>query len=1301
MTRATTSTNPVDGFAADDRHGPTLSTWTEHTSTWTTTSTDAVEGLATDDRRGAARRTRPNERCAGQPGVPCTWHTHEAGAAARLQRGQQRCPLCCRAHMQALHRTTRGQGALTARYRQLLALRSTRALDLWTSVEAYLGAEARQHYERRLAPTTCPGRPGVPCTWHTHEAGAAARLQRGQQRCPLCCRAHMQALHRTTRGQGALTARFRQLLALRSTRALDLWTSVEAYLGAEARQHYERRLAPTTCPGRPGAPCTWHTHQAGAAAGLQRGQHRCPLCCQAHMQALHGTTKGKHTLATRLKQLLALRSTSAPDLWSLVAKHLGAEARQYYERRLAPATCPGRPGAPCTWHTTQAGAAAKVKPLTGEFYCPLCSHTHMQALHGTARGKGAIALRLSQLLALQPQHAADVWACVEANLGQEGGAYYQARTRAREPLPGQWAEALQRRYSVHPLPDEEGRRLWRERARADARKRDKKFGLAFSAEHSGRAWMSARARQFEFWSMHASWFMCTECHRLEPRPFHQSSHEKNAQLRAVQKKCKHCAHGIGYRAPTITDIPEPLRDLTAAALWALRPIEIDVGAYQRGEYGYRIHTDMTRLRWRPQSVRKQLATLRGEDLHIAQQAWRFLHSRPLPSMPETWAEHTRLFRLHPGYSAYLSFVAQHDRFLDMAGPRLDKTARRLPVRFLETLGLETALWPHLYPAVALCETFVRLEDGRRLARERSDVRAAYAQRQRAGQAAGRHGAPAGLRARDAGDVGAEQHHSDEEEDEDSHIDSDAEDNGVDDGNEDREDDAESPLHFLKESDRQSLKASFLAKVTSAVIGYASDYELAQFVYDLWLWSALGGAKHASGVQMRVALAGKPFSPEYWRTRHFALLDLQKQLGYPTLFVTIAPYEWSSPYHAFLEDELLRTFKTRLHLPGPESFHLAHILTQAALGLVTGWNKQGRGGWARHVLGDQASAGQGSVLNLFGRIEFQDGKRKRGARNERLDYHGSGRPHVHFLVWLRHPQSLPWSQIVCGHLPADNAPLEQIVRSSQFSWTGSGWPRRDASTAWDETAQRLELHHPESAWEEGMRAYMPDVLASLKCHMDVQASDGRGMLLRYVAGYVPKFSDSFQSNWLDDLSSDYALARRVLTQYQPLEPEMWLQLSAHLFRQCFAGGGLSRFVVPVPWRDILPERVQQYMGSSWRPDSMCLLAYLRKTNKRGGIHRDYKKSFAALAVSEGLGPEDWIHWLADAHYSGAVLVAAVMKSRFNDEYYKQWCLLHVPFRELKDLWHAKLELLPPQFHGRPLRVRQKAQFAAAFLMCVGV
>ena len=46
--------------------------------------------------------------------------------------------------------------------------------------------------------------------------------------------------------------------------------------------------------------------------------------------------------------------------------------------------------------------------------------------------------------------------------------------------------------------------------------------------------------------------------------------------------------------------------------------------------------------------------------------------------------------------------------------------------------------------------------------------------------------------------------------------------------------------------RQSAKASFLAKVFSSVIGYGADRELGQFVYDLWLWSSLGAAKHVSG-----------------------------------------------------------------------------------------------------------------------------------------------------------------------------------------------------------------------------------------------------------------------------------------------------------------------------------------------------------------------------------------------------------------------------------------------------------------------
>ena len=77
---------------------------------------------------------------------------------------------------------------------------------------------------------------------------------------------------------------------------------------------------------------------------------------------------------------------------------------------------------------------------------------------------------------------------------------------------------------------------------------------------------------------------------------------------------------------------------------------------------------------------------------------------------------------------------------------------------------------------------------------------------------------------------------------------------------------------------------------SPVIGYGTDYQLAQYVYDLWLFTAMGGAKNAAQVDMRLAIRGRTFSPEYWKTYHFALIDLQRQLGFPTLFVTLSPFE---------------------------------------------------------------------------------------------------------------------------------------------------------------------------------------------------------------------------------------------------------------------------------------------------------------------------------------------------------------------------------------------------------------------------
>ena len=70
----------------------------------------------------------------------------------------------------------------------------------------------------------------------------------------------------------------------------------------------------------------------------------------------------------------------------------------------------------------------------------------------------------------------------------------------------------------------------------------------------------------------------------------------------------------------------------------------------------------------------------------------------------------------------------------------------------------------------------------------------------------------------------------------------------------------------RQKERHSAKGSFLAKVLGPVIDYGADYELAHFVYDLWMWSVVGGCKNSTRTPLRLALAGRTFSPEFWKTK---------------------------------------------------------------------------------------------------------------------------------------------------------------------------------------------------------------------------------------------------------------------------------------------------------------------------------------------------------------------------------------------------------------------------------------------------
>jgi len=217
-------------------------------------------------------------------------------------------------------------------------------------------------------------------------------------------------------------------------------------------------------------------------------------------------------------------------------------------------------------------------------------------------------------------------------------------------------------------------------------------------------------------------------------------------------------------------------------------------------------------------------------------------------------------------SSYNHFYKKQKRFLAKLQANSDDEGEgeanmkklRLPLNAIEIEGLECAIWPHLYWRTEMCETAVRASN-------------------RAG-----------------GDE------TSSEEDGASSKESEADDSEAERGG---------------KSGHRSLKGSYLAKVLSPVIGYGTDYSLFQFVYDLHMWTMLGAKKNIrqGEVPLRILLKGASFSPVFWRLRHLALIDAQRQLGFPTLFFTMSPYEWSFPYHAWLTDELEKDLRTRLHL----------------------------------------------------------------------------------------------------------------------------------------------------------------------------------------------------------------------------------------------------------------------------------------------------------------------------------------------------------------------------------------------------
>ena len=709
----------------------------------------------------------------------------------------------------------------------------------------------------------------------------------------------------------------------------------------------------------------------------------------------------------------------------------------------------------------------------------------------------------------------------------------------------------------------------------------------------------------------------------------------------------------------------------------------------RAEHGYRVHMSMISFAWAPRSVDSKVKKLPRADRRQARAALNHL--------------------LSCRDSDYCAFYDRHLEFLHRHGKDADEKLRKRPLRFIEQegcpasprkpfvlifprpkhkrglwswvksgclpqSGLECALWPHLYWHRNLCETVARASHESRQGRKRK------AKRQT-----------------------------------------------VDPDSDDLESSLEAVAQNKPEKEVQGsklgrIKRGFIRKVLSPLIGYGTDYELLHFVYDLSMWTTVGTKKNIArhtDVPLRVVLSGCPWTPQYWRIRHSAVIDMQRQCGSAALFRTRAPYEITFPYHEWVMHEQRTAGRARMHLAGAETLHQAHVLLELDKGFISG--ARGETGrpdrvWKNHLLGPMPPKEAQTVVSRVTRLEFQDGKRKSATKS----YHGRGTTHSHSRDFHQNIKDIGLEKKLSAHLPnKERHPLlHGLVMDGQRDRTSSKLPVRSRPSKWDDKTGKVLLKHTEKDQDLHLRAYFPQTMEITKCHEDVQQSDGNGAVLRYVATYSLKFSDSMDKEWLNEQASDYSVARRILFSYHPLEPEMWLTLAQERFPQVSYKGTLVNFFVPLPdtEEDKKPKLLRNYEDAAWRGDDMPLIEFLRKSNESGGIIRHIKdKHFqdAAKMVEEAMlesemppkeaakqsaelihsykrrckaGEEvgtlvefvaaEWDVWLPaieeyanDYKSQAEKLVAASMYSMLNDRYYGQWLVLNKPFSRLSDLMEA--------------------------------
>ena len=654
-------------------------------------------------------------------------------------------------------------------------------------------------------------------------------------------------------------------------------------------------------------------------------------------------------------------------------------------------------------------------------------------------------------------------------------------------------------------------------ATKDTREREKttaftrRFGNMQALANSSNLFYKKDANRLEFWMKHGSWTYCKKCKQL----VWERLFPRFAKKPVIKSKATCSCSNERYVIPRKKDIPKELRDLSVSQIVALRPLDIHDGEYEKHPSGYRKKGGMFRLDWSTDSVDTKIARLPRDSRRKCRKAYDYL--------------------MNSTDSSYKSYVDRREEAIS-EGLRFNL------YDYDKRNGVECALWPHLYPFTAWCETVL---DGRQ--------------------------------------------------------------------------------------SRLSSKIAYITKCQSEIPDYGMSHELLHFHYDLWIWTTVTGAvatakKHKCTPNK--ALEDKTFSPEYWRWQHRLLLDAVRQFGFPSLFITISPFEWSFPFPQWLDNLRDLTGYGPTCLPTFETTHIVHILEQLVRGYLCGSNSNR---WSKHVFSYNNQKGEKNVQTYFYRFEFQQ----------------RGTVHLHMLVWLEDIAKTNY-QAIRADIPWQHPALAQRVVELQKAEKGAIKLNNEPSQITDQNnRQILNLFHPTEAFRQNLRAYIASVLPALKCHMDVQTTDGKGMVLRYCASYVSKWHDAFDSDALFSVrTGPYQCAYKHLRGLRPLEPEMWMSLG--MKKMAWSQSRTKKVSAPFPG-STFPKTHELYCKRPNTEDHLTYLQWLRLYDDKGKRYKEFNNT----------------------------LVGVKTNSPLKDVYYFQDIVMNYPHRKVEELLHPNNDTIPEQ------------------------